>query len=244
VGSEVYPGAGGGGAGAIGDDTVAGDGGGGGEHVSARIDIAELRNQGLDHIEVTVGKGGSGTRFPGQLGGDGEDTVLKFVARDGTVLKTICARGGSGGVAGALPDGVAELSVDDINHGGFCITTLMPSNAVDVRDGLVFVLGGDWKEVSLPQMPFDAVWPVVCTARWRSLQGAVARGIFLSLFHPAGHEISCQTLIVPADQTQGGFLRWIVTIGATLDAEGAWTLRLHSGGFLLAYFDVRVSIAR
>src|SRR5262249_44686235 len=119
VGSEVYPGAGGGGAGAIGDDTVAGDGGGGGEHVSARIDIAELRNQGLDHIEVTVGKRGSGTRFPGQHGGDGEDTVLKFVARDGTVLKTICARGGSGGVAGALPDGVAELSVDDINHGGF-----------------------------------------------------------------------------------------------------------------------------
>ena len=183
VGSGGLSGAGGGGAGAIGDGAVAGDGGSGGEHVSARIDIAELRNQGLDHIEFTVGEGGSGSRLPGQHGSGGEDTLLKFVARDGTLLKTIRARGGSGGDFGPsyLPDGVAELSADDINLRGFCITTFMPSNAVDVRDGLVFVLGGDWKGISVPTMPFDAVWPVVCTARWRSLQGAVARGIFLSL---------------------------------------------------------------
>ena len=70
------PGAGGGGAGAIGDGVSGGDGGSGGEWVSAQIDMAALRNAGFDRIEYTVGKGGAGPRLPGQHAPDGEDTVV------------------------------------------------------------------------------------------------------------------------------------------------------------------------
>ena len=248
VEAENYPGAGGGGAGAIGDGAVAGDGGGGGEQVSAIIDInklKELRQRGFHHAEVVVGQAGPGPRHLGEHGRAGEDTLIKFVTRDGAVLKTIRTRGGQGGASGgaSLPDGVAGLFDDDVERGGFCITTLMPANAVEVRDSLVFVLGGNWASLQVPTIPSDARLHVVCTARWRTLEGATPRGIFLSLVNPAGREASSEALVVPAQSLQGGFCSWVSTIGATLDAEGAWTLRLHSGGYLLAHFDVQVSVA-
>src|SRR5262249_5998552 len=150
---------------------------------------------------------------------EGEETVVNFVAHDGTILKTIRARGGSGARSGTsyLPDGIAELTADDINLGSFRISTLMPVNAIDVRDGLVFILGGDWTKFFVPVMPFDAVWFVLSAARWNSLHGSAGRGIFLSLIHPSGRETSCQPLILPADHTQSGSFRWGVAIGATFD---------------------------
>jgi hypothetical protein len=231
--AQFYPGAGGGGAGAIGDGAIAGDGGGGGEHVSAHIDIAELTKAGFDHIEFTVGKGG-------RHGAHGEDTVVKFVTKDGTVLRTIRAQGGRSG-SSYLPDGVVELSADDIKS-GFRITTFMAANAAEFRDGLVFVLGGDWDDFPVPHVPFETTWSLLCTARWHTLAEPAARGLFLSLIHPAGHEVSRVNLIIPAEAMQHLSCRWIQTIGATLDTEGAWTVRLHSGGLVLAEIDIRVRL--
>src|SRR5262249_54296223 len=105
-----------------------------------------------------------------------------------------------------------------------------------------FVLGGDWDKFCVPQLPFDAVWPIVCTARWRTLSGYLARGLFLSLIHPAGQEVFCHTLVLTSEATQGVSYRWIQAIGARLDTEGSWTVRLHSGGFLLAEAEIRVVV--
>jgi hypothetical protein len=234
------PGAGGGGAGAIGDGAIGGDGGGGGERVSALIDLVPLRSAGLDHIEVVVGEGGQGSGLPGQHGGRGQDTVLKFVAKDGTILKTVRAAGGFAGRSGSshLPDDAVGLSHEDIRN-GFRITTLMPVSAAEFREGVLYILGGGWTRFTVP-IPTDAVWPIVCTARWNTLGGVKRRGIFLSLMHPAGHEVSCQTLIVPAIPAQHGCIHWVYPIGATFDVEGTWLLRVHSGGFTLAEFEIQV----
>lgn len=240
---ELKPGAGGGGAGAIGDGERAGDGGGGGETVTGVIDLDSPGKTAIEQVRVVVGQGAQGAHLPGQHGKDGEDTVMECLAADGTVLKTIRACGGSGGRSGSsyLPDDVAELTHEDID-GGFRLTTLMPVNAADCRDGLLFVLGGNWEQFDVPHIPIDAVWLVVCTARWRNLEGKAARGMFLSLIDPAGHETSCQTLIIPAEAPQHGSRHWIQKIGATFDKEGAWKLRVHSGEFLLSEVDVRVLV--
>src|SRR5262249_53047912 len=97
--------------------------------------------------------------------------------------------------ASRLPDGVAELSTSDID-GGFRITTLMTVNAAEHRDGLVFILGGDWANFPVPSIPFDGVWNVLCSARWRTFERTVSRGIFLSLINPTGRETSRQTMII------------------------------------------------
>jgi len=235
------PGAGGGGAGAIGDNARAGDGGGGGESVSALIDIVALKSAGLHHIEVEVGKGGQGARLPGQHSSSGEDSIVRFIAKGGTVLKTLRASGGSSARSSTsrLPDDVAELTANDINN-GFRITTLMAVDAAEVRDGLLFILGGGWKRFLIPQLPCDVAWTVACTASGQPFDETIPLAMYLSLIHPDGHETSCQTLILPAQNRQEGVYHWIRQIGASFDAEGVWSLRVHSGGFLLGQIDIEV----
>lgn len=238
---EGNPGAGGGGRGAIGDGARGGDGGGGGEHVSARIDVKALRSLGFDRIEYVVGKGGEAPRLPGQHGVDGEDTIVNFLAADGTVLKSIRASSGRGAKSGGsyLPEGVTEISPEDLNS-GFQITTLMAVNSAEIRDGLLYVLGGDWERYYLLQVPTDAVWSVVCAARWNVLEKNGARGIFLSMIDPAGREVACQNFVIPEEAVKNVSWRGAQNIGAVLNLEGNWVLQIHSGGFLLAEIRIHV----
>ncbi len=237
------PGAGGGGAGAIGDNSRGGDGGGGGEHVTGVFDLVALRNVGLDRIEVEVGKGGVGPALPGQHGLDGEDTVLRFVKLDGTVLREVRAKGGVAGRSqgSIFPDDAVEISIADIN-GGFRISSVMAVNGVEIRDGLFYVLGGDWKTLIVPMLPFDVVFPVAFSARWQSLNGQTPRGLILSLKSPLGREVSSQNAIVPRDGLHQCYRQWVCPIGARLDSEGLWTVAIRSGEFVLATTDFRVSV--
>jgi len=87
------PGAGGGGAGAIDNGAVGGEGGSGGECIDVFIspeELQELRASGFVRFQCEVGRGGRGNAEHGE---DGEDTIVKFVASDGTVLKSITAKG-------------------------------------------------------------------------------------------------------------------------------------------------------
>jgi hypothetical protein len=238
---DFKPGAGGGGGGAIGEEARGGDGGGGGEHVSALVDLVALKAAGLDHVDVVVGKRGVGATLPGQHAPRAEDSIVRFVAKDGTVLKEIRACGGTGGksAAGYLPDGLSELSIEDI-RGGFRVTTLMPVSSMQLHDGLVFILGGGWVTFSLEKIPSSATWPILCVARWDTLEKDVPRGLYLSLMHPDGHEAACQTLTLSGEETRGSAYTWVRTIGAEFDVTGPWKLIVHSGGFLLAEYAVGI----
>lgn len=232
LGVDFVPGAGGEGGRAIGRGAVGGDGGNGGEGVSAAIDIAAMRKDGFHHVEFIVGKGGEGGRH-------GEDTVVNFVTEDGRVLKIIRAHGGAGG-GSALPEGVREITPEDIQQ-NLRVTTLMIANAVEVREGLFFLLGADWDNYKVPCLPFDAVWPVVYAVRWTAGQWSDPRGFFLSVLRPDGREAARQALVIPTESGPGGCFRWVHSMSVKLDAEGTWTLRIHSGRFLLAQLDVPVT---
>jgi len=240
--ADPQPGAGGGGGGAIGDGARGGDGGAGGEHVSALIDLVAMRAAGLDHLEVVVGKGGAVPALPGQHAPKAEDSIVRFVAKDGAILKEIRANGGTGGKSGSadLPVDVSELTLEDI-QGGFRITTILPANALQFHSGLSFVLGGGWVRFGMQSIPCSTVWSIFCMARWGALEKKVGRGLYLSLLHPDGHEAACQTLVLSAEETQlnRGY-SWVTAIGAEFDVTGQWMLRVHSGGFLLADYGVDV----
>lgn len=230
---DHVPGVGGGGEGVIGDGAIAGNGGNGGECVSGIIDISEMRKDGLHKIEVTVGKGGTN-------GGDGEDSILRFLTEDGRVLKTIRAAGGKGG-ASALPDGVVEITLEDIKN-NLRVSTLMTANAVDIRDNLMFLLGADWVNVFVPHVPFDMTWPIIFVVRWKPCEWEMPRGFFLSLLRPDGREVSRQGFFIPKEADAEGYRRYIQHLGVKLDAEGVWTLKIHSGGFVLARIEVNIII--
>lgn len=239
--TDLQPGGGGGG-GAIGDGARGGDGGGGGEQVSALIDLVAMKAAGLDHIDVVVGKGGAVPTLPGQHSPKAADSLVRFIAKDGKILKEIRAGGGSGGKSASayLPDDASELSLEDIQRGGFRITTFLPANSLQLHGGLVFVLGGGWVKFTLQSIPCPIAWSILCMARWNALEKNDARGLYVSLFHPKGHEVACQSLVLPAKETRLNNYMWVLTIGAEFDVAGQWSLRVHSGGFLLAEYNVDV----
>ncbi len=232
LGVDFVPGAGGGGAEAIGDGGVGGDGGDGGESVSALIDITALRHAGLHRIEYIVGKGG-------ENGSSGGDTIMSFLTADGKVLKTIRARGGKGGGT-KLPEGCTEIAPIDLAN-NFRVTTLLLANAFELRDGLFYLLGGDWTTYTTPHFPFDTTWPIAFSLRWVPFQWNEARILFLSLLRPDGSEAASQPLIIPTEIGPLGIFHGGCSIGVRLDGEGLWSLRVHSGGVTLAQIALTIT---
>jgi hypothetical protein len=231
LGVDFTPGAGGAGAGVIGDAVIGGDGGGGGDSVSALIDISQLRHAGFHHIECIVGKGG-------ENGGDGGDSIMNFLTEDGKVLKTIRVNGGQGGGKRG-PEGSAEIGASDIAS-KFRISTLLVANYFEIRDGCFFMLGADWENYIVPHLPFDVVWPVAYSFRWEAFQWNEPRAVFLSLLRPDGSEAVSQPLIIPLEIGNAGTWRGGHPLSTKLDSEGIWSLRLHSGGLMLAQIPVAV----
>ena len=142
----MQPGAGGGGAGAIGEGSIAGDGGSGGDMVSGRLEV-----EPGDNLEIEIGEPGKGATLPGQHGIDGGDVVIKLKSPDGTLKRTIRAKAGAAAKAGRLPDDVAAISSADIAD-GFQVSTLLLVNAAEIRDGLAYILGGGWSRYNVPAL--------------------------------------------------------------------------------------------
>jgi hypothetical protein len=233
LGVDFAPGAGGGGAGAIGDDTTGGDGGDGGDSLSAFIDIAQLRQSGLHHVECIVGKAG-------ENGSDGDDSIVTFLTEDGKVLKTIRASGGKGGGTKA-PEGCIEIDARDIEN-NFRVTTLLLANGFELREGLFFMLGADWTNYPAPCLPFDAVWPVVYSIRWDPREWKEPRVIFLSFLRPDGSEAASHPLVIPTESGLTGVSHGGYGTSVKLDSQGIWSLRLHSGGFMLGLLSIAVTV--
>lgn len=239
-------GAGGGGAGALGDEARAGGGGSGGEMVQGRIDLDELRRSGWSGTaDITVPEGGQGARLPGEHGRTGENAKIVFRHQDGHVLKEISAYSGVGGRSGdsLLLGGYNELQLSGTDAAlDLRVTTLMPCNTAEIRDGLIFVLGGGWNNLPVVALPVEATWIVVCSARWVPHTRVEGIGFFLVLDDPAGKERACQALHLPAAFLPGGSAQWVVHIGAQFHVEGNWLLRVHAGGQELARFGVAVQV--
>jgi hypothetical protein len=237
------PGAGGGGGGAIGPSARAGDGGNGGDMYSGVINLSETGDIKVEQLRINVGKGGTASYLPGQHSASGDDTTVDLLSDAGAVLHTIRMKGGKGARSGQsyLPDGVNEITSEDL-YNGFRITTFMPVNAVDVKEGLIFILGGGWSSWRIAALPCDATWCVVGTASWHAPLGTMPKGFYISLCRPNGEEAACVSLVIDKEHFATKQLIWHNLIGATFDVEGSWLLRVVSGGYLLSEVSVEVSL--
>jgi hypothetical protein len=234
--SEQMPGAGGGGAGAIGENAIAGNGGNGGDSISALIKL-----EPGETYEIEIGNGAKGGALPGQHGQDGAASAFRVRSSDGTLKQNIQATGGAGGKAGDLPDDATEISQTDL-AGGFRISTLMLINTVETREGLLFILGGGWEGYKIQQLPHDAIWPVICIASWKVLDTAAPKWLQLCVLDPQGIEVTRIALALPLDALSLTSWCWVVPIGAPLNSEGLWAVRVQSGEFLLSQIEVRVDL--
>lgn len=230
------PGSGGPGAGAIGPNAIGGDGGDGGEGLAGQIKL-----QPGDIHEVTIGAGGEPPRLPGQHGTPGGDTTLTIKSPDGTVKRVLRVRGGAAARAGTLPDDWLTISENDLRD-GFQISTLLAVNSFDVRDGLVYILGGGFARMSIPSLPHHMVWAVVCGATWNYLTPLPMRGLQVCLTAPNGTETSRIALPLPQAASNGLSWIWTIHLGAPLDLEGNWRISVQSGEHLLSEIYISVTL--
>lgn len=228
------PGAGGGGGGAISPNARAGDGGGGGEIVSGILTL-----EPGDTIQVDIGQGGKGASLPGQHASDGEDTVLRVLSSDGLLKQVVRAKGGAGAKSGKLDPHMTAITQADLDN-GFSISSLFLANAVDIRDGVLSVLGAGWCNYNTALLPCDVIWNVVCTATWKKHMPSKSIGLQLCVLDPEGKETSRLALELPPPTLANSNWHWVSPIGTTLDSAGIWTVRIQSGEFLLSQIEVNV----
>ncbi len=96
-------------------------------------------------IVIEVGAGGEGGKN-GQGGRDGEDTTLSFQHISGK-LTTLTAKGGKGGGHPTQ----AELALS--STGRIRISSALLVNYAEIRDGLLYMLGGGWSFYPVYELP-------------------------------------------------------------------------------------------
>lgn len=229
------PGAGGGGAAAFGDNTVGGNGGGGGDQVEVEIgrdDLAELQRAGFDRIDFRVGQGG-------KEGGPGEDSIVNFMSQDGKVLKSIIAKAGRAADP-ALPIQGGRPATATDSEQGLRVSTLALAECVQIKNGLVYLLGAGWESFEFSTVPFEAQWPLVCTVEMPN----ALKGELVALRAVVRDPMGFQTLAVPiAVEGTGAMVcrrTLCVPLVFTGSELGVWSIAIESGDLQLSSIDIEV----
>ena len=246
--SGFAPGAGGGGAGVVGDDAVGGEGGSGGDHTVAFIGPSEmeaLRAEGLEGFKVVIGEGGASGLNPGEHGKAGKDSLFQAIGKDGRILRTIRAQGGVGGRSGiSIPSGTREATLADIRN-GLLMSALLVAEAFSTSGGLVGMLGGGWEYTQVPQLPIELSWPVLCVFSVGPAVGDVRLACFVVIDDPSGTEISRSPIVMSYDG-----LRPVAAIPQGLvvrfsaHVAGVWNIKIVSGEFELARMPIEIRMVQ
>lgn len=230
------PGAGGGGEGVVGDNSHGGQGGGGGDHVVVEIgsdELQELRAAGLERLDLRVGKGG-------EAGAPGEDSIVNFVAADGTVLRSIVARGGRPGSPAKRDLGARQATAIDIES-GLHVSSVLLAECAQLRHGLLYLLGAGWENFEFPTMPFEANWPLCCTISMGRLDPGTLIEFHAVVRDPEGLQVAKEVFV--ASKGAGGQVsrpNVLVPLRFTGSRDGVWTISIVSGGATLAQLPVEV----
>lgn len=223
----IARGAGGGAGGATGHQAVGGEGGSGAERVAGTF-----RAEEGDRLEVVIGEGGSGG-LASESGQSGQPTAVYRVSADGSRELLVRAEGGHGGRSGtALRDQRLGPAV--------IITTALLADVVQVRDGLLYVLGGGWDQYTLSHIPgrlqaafVVVVEPVVLEARTAELHVEV-RDDDGSTRQTLQQQVSFAGTPRP--------MRLPITffVDVNVPAPGVWQLVVSSGDLTLVTLPLRI----
>jgi hypothetical protein len=192
-------------------------------------------------IEITIGKGGK-PLLPNQLPKAGEDTILRFMKKDGSVLKEVRAEGGLSATPclASYLEGWHEPQPEDLRATRFRVTSLMMASALEMHAGNFYALGADWLFFDAPCIPVDAIFNVIVSCRFAGLVENIPTVIFLSMIDPAGRETSRAPLIFDPAKCVHGMAHFATPLGTTLDLAGDWQVRVWSKSQILSFIDVKV----
>ncbi|HXA86226.1 MAG TPA: hypothetical protein VNZ47_14190 [Candidatus Dormibacteraeota bacterium] len=232
------PGAGGGGGGVVGDNATAGGGGGGGDQVQVTIEPEELhklRADGFDHVEFQVGRGGTSD-------GAGEDTIVNFVKADGTVLKSMIAKGGKEGLPGTPHPSGRQVAAKDIED-GLHVSSLLLTECAHIRNGLLYLLGAGWEQFEFPRLPFEAQWPLVCVVSTGKIESETLLQFSVVVTDPKGFQVLQESFSLSTGNPRNVARPYaMIPIRFTSSQTGVWSITITSGGRTLAQLPIDISV--
>jgi hypothetical protein len=162
-------------------------------------------------------------------GGDGGTTAI--VSQDGEVI--VAAGGGGGGFVGTGQRSKSEA---------LAVSAIVLANAVEVRDGLAYMLRGGWQNVTCTQFPQDVrlVALVIIEA------GGVPQGeyaVHMTASDTTGIRLGRTTFALTIEQV-GQVLRlpWYVPLQCTLAGPGVYELEVSSDSASLSTIRLVVQV--
>jgi len=232
----LAPGSGGGGGGVLGDDAQGGQGGGGGDQVHVTIgpeEFEQLRKAGFQRVEFRVGKGG-------QAGGPGEDTIANFVTADGTVLKSIVAKAGKPGAPPRQGTSGREATPQDVES-GLRVAAMTLADCVQLKHGLLYLLGAGWEHFQFPTLPFEANWPLACAIDTGSVEPGSALAFNVTVKDPTGFQVLKKPFSVSSSNASAvSRPNLLVPISFTGSQTGVWTIEIVSGDIVFATLPIEI----
>jgi hypothetical protein len=228
-------GAGGGGGGAIGRYAFGGKGGEGGESVSAIVSREEfdaLKAAGFERIECVVGRGGKGGEY-NQDGAPGENSIIKFVAKDGTVLKSVVARGGLGGNLNECEPLLSQIG--DVSKIGFNVSAIILAELIHLRNGLFYFLGAGWESFTVDSIPAMVQWPLYVAIRPVGLSSTDSVDAFVQIIDESGTEVIRYP--APISDSTRFFMR---VLEFQVSSSGIWTIQVVTGKIVVASLQIEV----
>lgn len=202
------PGAGGGGGGAHGPGTRGGSGGGGGEYVSEQLDVGDFT-----HLELHVGEGGKDN-------GDGDDSVVTGVKKDGSKVELMRAKGGRAG----------HKVQFDPNSVPFKLAAATLANSAEIHGGLIYALGSGWDNFNASELPANLSVAVALTLEVIA-PGSVGADVRVELSDP-GNNVRTQAELWVEEHAEQRPLRLnrIFFFQQIVDRSGIWIFKVLCNG--------------
>lgn len=232
------PGAGGGGGSGLGQDAKGGEGGGGGSAILSFLDWEHLKRIGIHRARVRVGKGG-------KEGSDGQPSGFDLVDDQDNVIISMNA---PGGVKGGNLSRPAEKQTDahhvEVEEEPKILCSIV-GNSMEIRDGLLFLLGGGWVQYVCPHTPYQAVWPLGLQVVLLGVPPGGSLSLSVTIIDPEGKE-NCVSNITFVRGYTGRLpvSLGILPLAVCINMPGVWRVSVSSSSVELTSIPIEVIVTQ
>lgn len=200
----------------------------------------------FDFRGATLKAGGEGGRTGGGGGGGGVIQLVGSTIAGGRAKIDLSGRpgrapGGGGGGGAVIRCSGRPATFDDVQN-GLRVSTITTANAADVRDSLLFVLGGGAEWIKVSQIPGDVRVGLACIFEAGTIALETLLAISVVVLDPSKRTIISDDFDVAFTGAARPVRRRVVcrTISFRVTEAGLWSFSVRSRDIELASLEIEM----